>query len=360
MRFSDIVGQEAAAAQLKAAIDSNRMPHALLISGREGSGAMSLALAAAQYILCPERIAAAERNEIREEACDECPQCIQSRKLQHPDLHFVFPVVNKRSGQPASTSEDFMEEWRTMLLRNPEMTLLDWTCYISEENKQANIFVSEAANIVRELSTKPYESDYRIMIVWLPERLQDAAANKLLKIIEEPYEKTHFLLVSIEPERVMGTILSRCQRLNLPPLRPNWMQPQLDGEEREQYLELFKEMMRKSYMRRIFEMKEWSNTVAALGRQRQQAFLQYAQSLIRENFIMNLQQADLNYMQADEEQFSGRFSLYVNHLNAEDILTELATAENDILQNANPKMVFFDLSLKLIMLLKKGSEGIQP
>lgn len=332
---------------------------------------MQLALTAAQYILC-------ESHTAEGEPCERCPHCMQVHRLQHPDLHFVFPVVNKsgQTGENSAISDDYLAEWRDKLTRNPEMTFTEWVKYISEEGKNAQIYKNEAASIIKKLSTKPFESEYRVMIIWLPEKINETASNKLLKIIEEPYEKTHFLLVSNEPEKVLGTIQSRCQRLNIPPLSPTWMNPTFEEDDRQMFFEKFCAMMRLSYMRKIFEMREWSLEMAALGRQRQQNFLQYAQTLIRENFIMNVpldtltnayaqnmsRQASspddlpftLNYMEADEEQFSKRFHLYVNHKNVEGIMNELAVAEADIAQNASARIVFFDLSLKLIMLLKNA------
>lgn len=359
MLFRDITGQKEAAERLRRAIDDGRMPHALMISGREGSGAMQLALTAAQYILC-------EHHTTDGEPCEQCPHCLQVHRLQHPDLHFVFPVINKsgQSGENSAVSDDYLKEWRDVLLRNPDITYSAWVKYISEEGKNAQIYKNEATEIVKKLSTKPFESDYRVMIIWLPEKINETASNKLLKIIEEPYPKTHFLLVSNEPEKVLGTIQSRCQRLNIPPLNPTWMQPTFDEDDRRLYFDKFCAMMRLSYMRKIFDMREWSLEMAALGRQQQQNFLQYAQAMIRENFIMNVEcgvrseecgvmNEGINYMKADEEQFSSRFHLYVNHKNVEGIMNELAQAEADIAQNASAKIVFFDLSLKMIMLLKQ-------
>ncbi len=353
MQFKDIIGQQEAAQHLRDAIDNGRMPHALLISGREGSGAMTLALTAAQYILC-------EHHTAEGEPCEQCPHCLQIHKLQHPDLHFAFPVVNKKgqSGEDSAVSLDYIAEWRDILLRKPDMTYTDWVKYISDEGKNAQIFKSEASQIIRVLSTKPYESDKRVMIIWLPEKINETASNKLLKIIEEPYPKTYFILVSNDSDRVLGTILSRCQRLNIPPLDPNWMQPRIEEEERQYFFEKFCAMMRLSYMRKIFDMRDWSLEMAALGRQRQQDYLQYAQSMIRENFILNVpmaQDSGINYMDDEEVQFSTRFHLYVNHRNVEGIMEELALAEKDIAQNGSAKIIFFDLSLKLIMLLKNGN-----
>lgn len=351
MLFRDITGQQAAAQQLRDAIDHDRMPHALLISGREGSGALTLALTAAQYILC-------ENHTPDGEPCERCPHCLQIHKLQHPDLHFAFPVVNRKgqSGDDSAVSLDYIAEWRDILLRRPDMTYTDWVKFISDEGKNAQIYKAEASNIIRILSTKPYESDKRVMIIWLPEKINETASNKLLKIIEEPYPKTFFLLVSNDPDRVLGTILSRCQRLNIPPLDPCWMQPRIEPDERQYFFDKFCAMMRLSYMRRIFDMRDWSVEMAGLGRQRQQDFLQYAQSMIRENFILNVSMPEgqsVNYMDDQEAQFSSRFHLYVNHRNVEGIMNELAQAEKDIAQNGAAKIIFFDLSLKLIMLLKQ-------
>ena len=351
MLFKDITGQQAAAQQLRDAIDNDRMPHALLISGREGSGALTLALTAAQYILC-------ENHTPDGEPCERCPHCLQIHKLQHPDLHFAFPVVNRKgqSGDDSAVSLDYIAEWRDILLRRPDITYTDWVKFISDEGKNAQIYKAEASSIIRILSTKPYESDKRVMIIWLPEKINETASNKLLKIIEEPYPKTFFLLVSNDPDRVLGTILSRCQRLNIPPLDPCWMQPRIEPDERQYFFDKFCAMMRLSYMRRIFDMRDWSVEMAGLGRQRQQDFLQYAQSMIRENFILNVfmpEGKSVNYMDDQEAQFSSRFHLYVNHRNVEGIMNELAQAEKDIAQNGAAKIIFFDLSLKLIMLLKQ-------
>jgi len=350
MQFKEIVGQEEAAKQLRDAIDHDRLPHALMITGREGSGALSLALTAAQYLLC-------EHHTAEGESCEQCPHCLQVHRLQHPDLHFVFPVVNRKgqSAEDSATSSDYIAEWRDMLTRRPEMTYTDWVKYISEEGKNAQIFKPEATNIVRILSTKPYASDNRVMIIWLPEKINETASNKLLKIIEEPYPRTFFFLISHNPDQVLGTIQSRCQRLNLKTLDPQWMKPQIEEDERQYFFEKFCAMMRLSYMRKLYDMRDWSQEMAGLGRQRQQDFLQYAQSMIRENFIMNVQAQGLNYMEPDEEQFSSRFHLFVNHRNVEGIMNELALAERDIIQNGSAKIIFFDLSLKMIMLLKNGN-----
>ena len=376
--FDNIIGQKEYIASLRTAIDNNRLPHALLISGNEGSGSLALAYAAAQYLICPHRHDG--------DACGQCPQCLQLGKLQHPDVHFVFPVVRKKNQKEAPISLDYMSEWRNAFLNNHYLTLNEWTATSGEENKQAGIFVAEANNIIKTLSVKPFESDYRVMIIWLPEKMNEETANKLLKIIEEPNDMTHFFLVSQEPERIIGTIQSRVQRINLPPIADVDIQQALvsrfdcpqdkaidyarmshgsyvealkllnDDEERSFYFTKFCEMMRLSYAKKLFDMKEWSEELSGIGRERQKAYLQYAQQMIRENFIMNFNTPSLNYLNENERTFSSRFHAFVNHNNVAGIMNELALAEKDIMQNVNAKMVFFDLSLKLIMLLKSANK----
>lgn len=376
--FDNIIGQKEYIASLRTAIDNNRLPHALLISGNEGSGGLALAYAAAQYLICPHRHDG--------DACGQCPQCLQLGKLQHPDVHFVFPVVRKKNQKEAPISLDYMSEWRNAFLNNHYLTLNEWTTTSGEENKQAGIFVAEANNIIKTLSVKPFESDYRVMIIWLPEKMNEETANKLLKIIEEPNDMTHFFLVSQEPERIIGTIQSRVQRINLPPIADVDIQQALvsrfdcpqdkaidyarmshgsyvealkllnDDEERSFYFTKFCEMMRLSYAKKLFDMKEWSEEMSGIGRERQKAYLQYAQQMIRENFIMNFNTPSLNYLNESERTFSSRFHAFVNHNNVTGIMDELALAEKDIMQNVNAKMVFFDLSLKLIMLLKSANK----
>lgn len=376
--FDNIIGQKEYIASLRTAIDNNRLPHALLISGNEGTGGLALAYAAAQYLICPHRHDG--------DACGQCPQCLQLGKLQHPDVHFVFPVVRKKNQKEAPISLDYMSEWRKAFLNNHYLTLNEWTSTSGEENKQAGIFVAEANNIIKTLSVKPFESDYRVMIIWLPEKMNEETANKLLKIIEEPNDMTHFFFVSQEPERIIGTIQSRVQRINLPPIADVDIQQALvsrfncpqdkaidyarmshgsyvealkllnDDEERSFYFTKFCEMMRLSYAKKLFDMKEWSEEMSGIGRERQKAYLQYAQQMIRENFIMNFNTPSLNYLNENERTFSSRFHAFVNHNNVAGIMDELALAEKDIMQNVNAKMVFFDLSLKLIMLLKSANK----
>jgi DNA polymerase-3 subunit delta' len=380
MTFEEIIGQTETVHRLREAIDRNTLPHAILLNGIEGTGGLPIAVALAQYLQCENRHDGAP--------CGECLSCRQYRKLMHPDLHFIFPSINKGTSATPSVSDDYLPEWREAFLKDPYLTLNDWLQTLGAENKQGLINQADSNNIIKHLSVKPYESDYRVMIIWMPEKMNETAANKLLKILEEPYEKTHFFLVSADANSVLGTIQSRTQRIQLPPLeeqeiartlvarlqcepskaaniahvaRGSWNQAiQLlkDDEERNYFFDLFCRMMRLSYGRRLQAMKEWSDELASLGRERQKSYLQYAQGLIRENFIRNMGNPTLNYMTDDEEAFSSRFARFVNYKNVEGIMQELSSAETDIAGNVSAKMVFFDLSLKLIMLLKQGAEAV--
>ena len=371
MLFKDIIGQEEIKLRLIRSVQTNHIAHAQLFAGPEGVGKFQLALAYARYIQCT------DRNE--QDACGRCPSCVKYNKLIHPDLHFVFPVIKKG---PSTICYDFINEWRQFVTAHPYFSLREWLQEIGTENQQGGIFVNESDEIIRKLSVKPYESDYKVMIIWLPEKMNDQTANKLLKMLEEPFEKTVFLLVSNEPDTMLGTILSRTQCIHVRPVEEATLARALQSrygvasqdsfqiahlangnviralenlsisEERDYLLELFKQMMRLAYGRKLKEMKKWSEEVAGLGRERQKNFLAYAQQMIRENFIYNLHQPELSYMTRPEMEFSSRFAPFVNERNTPAIMETLELAEQHIGQNVNAKMVFFDLALKFIMLLK--------
>ena len=331
-------------------------------------GILPLALAYARYISCTNRGAT--------DACGVCPSCVKFSKLVHPDVHFVFPVV--KSGR----SDDYIVEWRRMVLNNPYFNLNHWLNEINAENAQAVIYTKESDEIMKKLSLKSSEGGFKITIIWLPEKMQLACSNKLLKLLEEPPEKTVFLLVSEAPDLILPTILSRTQRFNIRKIDEASIAQVLQqkygvqqatsvtiahlangnfikaletihlNEESQLFFELFVNLMRLSYQRKIREMKLWSEQVAALGRERQKNFLSYCQRMIRENFIYNLHQKELVYMTPDEQNFSTRFAPFVNERNVIGIMNELSEAQQHIEQNVNAKMVFFDFSLKMIVLLK--------
>ena len=366
MFFRDVIGQEEIKQRLIQEVSEGRIPHAQLICGPEGVGKMPLAIAYARYISCT--------NRGETDACGVCPSCVKFNKLVHPDVHFVFPIVKSSKGK-REVCDDYIADWRPFVLKNPYFNLNHWLREMDAENAQAIIYAKESDEILKKLSLKSSEGGFKITILWLPEKMHPVCANKLLKLLEEPPEKTIFLLVSEAPEMILPTILSRTQRMNVRKID----EPAIDrvlqskygiqpadslsiahlangnfikaletihlNEENQLFFDLFVSLMRLSYQRKIREMKLWSEQVAGMGRERQKNFL--------ENFIFNLHQRDLTYMTINEQNFASRFAPFVNERNVIGIMDELSEAQLHIEQNVNAKMVFFDFSLKMIVLLKQ-------
>lgn len=374
MYFKNILGQEAIKRQFITEALKGRIAHAQLICGPEGTGKLPLAIAFARYICCT--------NKGEADACGHCPSCIKFNKLAHPDLHFAFPVVKKRSDKEA-VSDDYIAEWRRQLSESPYFSFDHWLDALNAGNAQAMIYSAESNEILRKLSLKSSEGGYKIMIIWLPEKMNLTCSNKLLKLLEEPPAQTVFLLVSENPETILPTILSRTQRINIPRLNEASITTALTqqyglseqdagniarvangnfikalesihlGNERKFYLDLFIQLMRLAYQRKLKELKQWSEQVAAIGRERQKSLLEYCQHMIRENFIYNLKIRELTYMSQEEEAFSSRFAPFINERNVIGIMNELSESQKHVEQNVNPKMIFFDFALKIILLLKQ-------
>ena len=372
--FRDVIGQGAAKQRLLQEAGEGRIPHAQLFCGPEGAGKLPLALAYAKYLCCT--------NPGPEGACGTCPSCVKWKKLVHPDVHFMFPIVKSAKGKK-EVCDDYLADWRHLLMNNPYFALPHWLSAMGAENGQALIYARESDEITRKLSLKSVEGGYKITIIWLPEKMHEACANKLLKLLEEPPEKTLFLLVSEMPEQLLSTILSRTQRFSVPriaeadialALRDKYAVQSADAdaiahmangsfvkaletislnEENQLFFDLFVSLMRLAWQRKIRELKQWSEQVAGLGRERQKNFLDYCQRMIRENFIYNLHQPEMNYLTRPEENFAIRFAPFVNERNVVGIMEELSEAQLHIVQNVNPRMVFFDFALKMIMLLKQ-------
>lgn len=373
MFFKDIIGQEKAKRRLINEIKEGRIPHAQLFCGPEGVGKLPLAIAYARYINC--------QNPSDDDACGTCPNCIKFNKLIHPDLHFVFPVVKKKGASKPVVCDDYISTWRQFVLNNPYFTLNQWTKEMGVENQQAIIYSNESDEILKKLSFKSSQGGYKSVIIWLPEKMNIECSNKLLKILEEPPSMTIFLLISEQPDTLLTTILSRCQRFNLPAISEYDMTNMITNrfgigevsakeiahasqgsvlkaidtiqtnDEHKEFFDLFVSLMRLCYARKIREMKLWSETLASMGRERQKNFLTYCQNMIRENFIYNFHKDELNYMSSSEKQFSQKFAPFINEKNIFGIMNELSEAQSHIEQNVNAKMVFFDFSLKMIVLL---------
>lgn len=374
MYFKDIIGQKEIKARLLHSAQTGVVPHAQLFTGQGGVGTYALALAYARYLNCTQRT--------ETDSCGTCPSCKMYDALAHPDLHFVFPIVSKRE-KGKEVCDDYLPEWRTFLTERPYFTLNDWLDYIEAGNSQPLIYSKESDEILRKLSLKIYEAEYRVLLVWLPEKMHPTCANKLLKLIEEPPARTAILMVSEEPDLLLGTIRSRAQQIAVRPIEKADLSHALQeryglaaedadyvshlaagnylkavetlslGEEHKFFLEQFIGMMRNSWSRNVRGMRLMADTLAGIGRERQKHFLSYCQRLLRENFIYRFQEPTMTYMNRDEASFAVRFSPFVNERNVFELMEELSLAEQDIAQNVNAKMVFFDLSLHITVLLKK-------
>lgn len=373
MSFDDVVGQEDIKAFLRKQVKEGRVPHALLLSGGEGRGKFALAFAFARFLLC--------QNPSETDCCDTCNACKMTADLAHPDLHFIYPVIRKKGRKGDPLSIDYIGEWRKMVKDSRYFNIDNWLAAMEAENQQAMIYTAESDKLLEKLMLQSSMGGYKVVILWLPEKLHPTCANKMLKLLEEPPSHTVFLLVSQEPEHILTTIYSRTQRIEIPPIQEKAIEQALISrysivpqdaaqiaqrangnflaalenihinEDRELFFNLFTQLMRLAYMRNIRELKNWSLNLADMGRERQKNFLLYTQRLLRENFIYNFQQPRLNYMNTQETQFSTRFARFINERNVIDLMGEFDRAWQDISRNVNAKMVFFDLTLKVIVLL---------
>ena len=345
MYFRDIIGNEDIIRQLRSYADRDAVPHALLFAGPAGTCKLQTAIAFVRYLLCETPQGG--------DSCGHCPGCVKTAKLIHPDMHFVFPVINKSKSSTRKTiSDDEIDTWRDFLLTEPNPTYDKWLNVLDAGNQQAMIYTDESDSITHKLQLTSNQGGYKTVILWMPEKMHENCANKLLKILEEPPAKTVFILVTDDPIHILGTISSRTQRIDFSYIPEDITAECTDRDSRE-FLELFIQLMRMAYARKLKEMKQLSEDLASRGREWQKDFLQYCQRMVRENFINNLHQPQLTYMNGNEQEFSSRFSPFVNERNITGITFEIEECQRHIEQNVNAKMVFFDFALKLIMLLKQ-------
>lgn len=373
MFFRDIVGQEQIKKQLLATVKEGRIPHAQLFLGPEGSGNLALAIAYAQLVACD--------NPGETDSCGICHSCKKYQKLIHPDLHFIFPVNSVKDGEKDPISDHFLVKWRELILKSPYFSEVRWYECIGIENKQGNISKNESSEIIRKLNLKSFESDYKVVIIWLPERMNETSANKLLKLVEEPPEKTIFLLVSENSERIIKTILSRTQLINVPLIDRKDLAAALEsqfeidaehaisiariangnyalaqqlateGVQSEAWFEAFQQLMRLSYKKDVLLLLEWAEEMAGYGRERQKSFLEYAQKLTRDSFMVNMGANSVAFPGKNEESFVQNFSPFIYDSVAAMLYKELNLAFLQISQNGNGKIIFTDLVLKTVKLI---------
>ncbi len=369
MRFKEIIGQEEVKRLLINTVKENRVSHAQLFLGPEGSGSLPLAVAYAQYINCENRHA--------EDSCGECASCRKYGKLIHPDLHFSYPFFAKHKEDTAAT---YADEWRKAFLGNPYLGLDYWRGQLDAENKQANINIAEAHHIIKKLSLKAFESEYKVLIMWLPEYL-DAQGNALLKLIEEPPAKTLFLLVAENQDKILSTIISRTQlvkinRLDEASVRAYLMSTQqletrhaaeiafisdgniqqainLLGEDTRGYFDLMIRWLRScvtdagSLLIKISEEE-----LSKLGRENQKSFILYTINMMRQVVLLKAHMPELVHLPSAELDFAQKFSKHYQLAQIELTIDLFEKAHYHIERNANPKILFLDLSLHLVLIYK--------
>lgn len=381
MLFSDIIGLPHIKNHLCTTADKKRIPHAQLFVGSSGSGTLPMAIAYAQYILCKN---SNSENNTGNQACN-----LKFNHLSHPDLHFAFPVAKNDKIKSHPVSGNFMEEWRDFVSNNPYGSLYDWYQLLGIENKQGQIGVDEAQDIVKSLSLKAYEGGFKVMLIWRAEKMNTAAANKLLKLIEEPPNNTLFILIAEDEGQIIQTIRSRCQTLYFPPLTEADIAEALikdsncDEQEAytiahqangnytkalhllqknagdEQFETWFIGWVRSAFKARgnkatILELISWSEEVAALGRESQKSFLLYCIDFFRQALVMNYKAEKLVYLQPKTKGFQlEKFAPFVHGGNIVEITKALEEAIYHIERNGNAKIILTDLSIKLTKFLHK-------
>ncbi|MFD2863684.1 DNA polymerase III subunit [Mucilaginibacter antarcticus] len=368
MQFKQIVGQAAIKQRLINSVTENRVSHAQLFLGPEGSGSLALAIAYAQYLSCLDKQA--------DDSCGECSSCRKYQKLAHPDLHFSYPFFAKHKDDTAVT---FIEQWRDAFLAWPYLNLDIWRGYLEAENKQANINIAECHQIIKKLSFKPFESEYKIIILWLPEYL-DKEGNALLKIIEEPQPNTLFLLVAQNQDQILNTILSRTQLIKVPALTYEDIKAELINhrhqtesaaaeiaylsngnltdallmlqQDNKSYHTLFVQWLRLCFGNKGIELVAFVDGLAKMGRENQKNFIRYGISFIRECCLLIAGAGELVHLPATELETAQKLTAIMNLDMNEAITSELEKAHYHVERNANPKILFLDVSLQIMSFLK--------
>ncbi len=376
MLFSEVIGQKEVKEKLIQSYRSGRLSHAQLFFGSEGSGALPLALAFAQYITCEQPG--------ETDSCGVCSSCIKNTKMVHPDVHYSFPVATVRKIQKPK-SMDFLSDFRESVLANPYLNLDDWYLALDTENKQGFMSVDESADINRKLNLKSFESEYRILLMWQPEKMNTTAANKLLKIIEEPPDKTIFLLVTENKDQLLATTLSRLQLIKVKRISDSSIQEQLEKQynlsseqaktvsllsegnfhtaqalaQQEQEIERF-EVSFLQWMRLCFspykntaKLLAWVDEKSKTGREQQKRFLQSCIQTVRECMIIQINEPQLIRIDAEQIDSLKAFIRFITPQNVEGIIEQLNQSCYHIERQANPKILFLDLSLQINLLLNQ-------
>lgn len=379
MNFDQLPGNNNIKRQLSLAVEHDRISHAHLLCGDDGSSSLAMAWAFSKFLTCQDRI--------NSDSCGKCSSCLKQEKMSHPDVHWVFPVTTGRGSNP--TSDMFIEEFRSFLIEQPFSNEMDWNQKLGASNKQVFIGVKESAELAQKMVLKPYEGSYRIVIVWQANKMHDSASNKLLKLLEEPPEKTVFILVSSQKDQLLDTIISRVQTTDIGSITDQEMNSyllkkfELGQDKREQIMllssgnlgqaikmsqdrdrsvslaPLFQSWMRINYGAKIPELSQWIDSFSKLAREEQKEFIQYGLHIVRECLIHNFGPTQLQRLSKEELLFCKKFAPFINENNAENIIEKFELAYHHISRNANTKIVFMDLSLRLVLLLRTKSLTLQ-
>jgi DNA polymerase III subunit delta' len=373
MLFQDVIAQKELKEQLIKTIKNDKVSHAQLFCGQEGSGHFAMAVAYAQFLLCQNRA---------EDSCGNCSSCVKIQQLAHPDVHFSFPVHLSKTNK-ITQSDDVIKGFREMISQSPYIGISHWNEFLGNQNKQGIIAVKESEAIIKKLSLKAFEGNYKVLIMWLPEFMNKEAANKLLKLIEEPPKKTVFLLVADSADKIIDTILSRTQKVNFLNLKAEEIKTnlisrhQLSNEKAEYcanladgnfhkaeqsintnendnfYLSAFVNWMRLCYSRNISDTIDWVDEMASTGREQQKEFLLFSLEMFRQCIIGHYSGETLTLLNDKQHQFLSKFSPFINHLNIVGLDETINNAYYHLERNANPKILLLDVSLKFYSLLKK-------
>lgn len=364
MQFKDVIGQEELKRHLIDEVKRDRISHAQLFLGNNGHGGLPLALAFSQYILCA--------NRTETDSCGVCSSCLKVNDLQHPDVHFSFPVVLSID----KTSDKFLPIWRTQIAKNPYFSLNQWNKEIDEKGRQPVIGTDESELIIRKLNLKSFEGGYKVMIIWMTEEMNTTCANKLLKILEEPTPRTVFLLIAESQEKLLQTIISRTQlvkipRLSLDDIRSHLISKQIDSstatsiaaqaegnllealelaEEsaKSKNREMFIQLMRVCYKKDVIPMMDWAQSVSELGKDQQKTFLKYALHMFRQSLLRNYTDTQLTKTSKEEDQFLQNFARFITGNNIQGFMENFNDAYYHIERNANAKILFTELCFKVM------------
>ena len=376
MLFSQIIGHEDVKAKLIQSVKENRVAHAQLFLGQEGTGKLALAIAYAQYINCS--------NKGEHDSCGVCPSCKKFNSLAHPDLHFIFPNTTNKNVKKDPKSDLFLTEWREYLLScNAYADLSSWYNVLEVENKQGSINVRDASTIMGKLNLKAYEGEYKIAIIWMAEKLNLDAANKLLKLLEEPPEKTLFILISENQEELLATVRSRTVLMKIPKLglievqnalmqkfgcdageardaaslaNGNWILAShylSENEDERIYAQYFQKWMRYCFKFSAPELIDFiANDLKPLGREKQKEFLSYGLNIFHNAMLLNNSMEDNVLLPSDEIKFLNNFAPFISNNNIEMITGLFEESINQIERNGNASLIFLDDSFKIFNYFK--------